>query len=50
MIAAENIGMVYRQVFREVVALKDISFNVGKGEIFGMIGPDGAGKSSLFGY
>jgi len=48
MIAAENIGMVYRQVFREVVALKDISFNVGKGEIFGMIGPDGAGKSSLF--
>lgn len=29
-------------------ALKGISFTVGKGEIFGIIGPDGAGKTSLF--
>lgn len=29
-------------------ALKDISFEVGKGELFGFIGPDGAGKTSLF--
>ena len=40
--------MKYRQVFKEVVALKNISLNVKKGEIFGLIGPDGAGKSSLF--
>jgi len=29
-------------------ALKDISFEVEKGEIFGIIGPDGAGKTTLF--
>ena len=31
-----------------VEALKDVSFVVERGEIFGLIGPDGAGKSSLF--
>jgi len=30
------------------VALKDISFAVEKGELFGFIGPDGAGKTTLF--
>jgi ABC-2 type transport system ATP-binding protein len=29
-------------------ALNEISFQVKKGEIFGLIGPDGAGKSTLF--
>jgi len=29
-------------------AVKDISFTVNKGELFGLIGPDGAGKSTLF--
>lgn len=31
-----------------VEALKDVSFEVEKGEIFGLIGPDGAGKTTLF--
>ncbi|MBV4356096.1 ABC transporter ATP-binding protein [Pinibacter aurantiacus] len=31
-----------------VTALNDISLEVAKGELFGLIGPDGAGKSSLF--
>ena len=31
-----------------VEALKDVSFVVERGEIFGLIGPDGAGKSTLF--
>ena len=31
-----------------VQALKGVSFDVEKGEIFGLIGPDGAGKTSLF--
>ncbi len=29
-------------------AVDDVSFEVGKGELFGLIGPDGAGKSSIF--
>jgi drug efflux transport system ATP-binding protein len=31
-----------------VKALQGVSFNVNKAEIFGIIGPDGAGKTSLF--
>lgn len=31
----------------DVVALEDISFSVQPGELFGLIGPDGAGKTSL---
>jgi len=34
--------------FGTTEALKDISFEVSKGEIFGLIGPDGAGKTTLF--
>lgn len=33
---------------KEVLALNDISFDVAEGELFGIIGPDGAGKTSLF--
>lgn len=32
----------------EVKAVDDISFSVEKGELFGLIGPDGAGKTSIF--
>lgn len=31
-----------------VKAVNDVSFSVEKGELFGLIGPDGAGKTSLF--
>lgn len=34
--------------YGEVTALSDISFDVKPGELFGLIGPDGAGKTSLF--
>ncbi len=34
--------------YGKVKALSDISFSVEKGELFGIIGPDGAGKTSLF--
>ena len=34
--------------YGEVKALDDVSFTVSKGEVFGIIGPDGAGKTSMF--
>ncbi len=34
--------------YKEVNALNNISFEVKKGELFGLIGPDGAGKTTLF--
>jgi ABC-2 type transport system ATP-binding protein len=34
--------------FGEIVALEDVSFEVGPGELFGFVGPDGAGKTTLF--
>lgn len=43
-IVADNLCKSYK----EVAAIKDISLNIDKGEIFGLIGPDGAGKTTLF--
>ena len=34
--------------YEKVEAVKGISFSVPKGELFGLIGPDGAGKTSIF--
>jgi ABC-type multidrug transport system ATPase subunit len=46
MITLEKITKTYNK--GAVVAVKDISFSVKPGELFGLIGPDGAGKTSLF--
>ncbi|MDR1593996.1 MAG: ATP-binding cassette domain-containing protein, partial [Prevotellaceae bacterium] len=43
-VSVENINKKYG----DVQALKNISFEVERGELFGLIGPDGAGKTSLF--
>jgi len=37
-----------KRSYGKVAALKGLSFEVEKGEIFGIIGPDGAGKTTLF--
>ena len=47
-VIVENIVMKYRVKKAVVDALNGVSFAVEKGEIFGLIGPDGAGKTSLF--
>lgn len=47
-IQAENIVKTYGKKKDTITALHGISFNVEKGELFGIIGPDGAGKTSLF--
>ena len=34
--------------YGKVQALQEVSFEVQQGELFGLIGPDGAGKTTLF--
>lgn len=36
------------KAFKNVQALNNVSFHAEKGELFGIIGPDGAGKTTLF--
>lgn len=36
------------KAYGSVLALSDLSFDVERGEIYGIIGPDGAGKTTLF--
>lgn len=46
-VTVQNIVKTYGKK-KEIAALNDISFDVQQGELFGIIGPDGAGKTSLF--
>ena len=43
-ISLSNISKSYKKVN----AVQDISFDVNPGELFGLIGPDGAGKTTIF--
>ncbi|MBI5372929.1 MAG: ABC transporter ATP-binding protein [Sphingobacteriales bacterium] len=47
-VTVNNIIKRYGKKKSVVTALHGISFDVKKGELFGLIGPDGAGKTSLF--
>lgn len=47
-ITVNHIVKTYGAKKEIVKALDDISFEVNQGELFGIIGPDGAGKTSLF--
>lgn len=45
-IVAQQLTKTYGK--EQTKAVSDVSFEVEKGEIFGLIGPDGAGKTSIF--
>jgi ABC-type multidrug transport system ATPase subunit len=45
-VIVKNLVKTYNS--QAVLAVDDVSFEVEKGELFGLIGPDGAGKTSIF--
>jgi ABC-type multidrug transport system ATPase subunit len=45
-ISVQNITKTFNK--GSLTAVADVSFEVGQGELFGIIGPDGAGKTTLF--
>ena len=45
-VVAHNLTKVYGK--EKLLAVDDVSFSVDEGELFGLIGPDGAGKTSIF--
>lgn len=47
-IIVNNITKTYGKAKEKILAVDNVSFNVNSGEIFGLIGPDGAGKTSIF--
>ena len=47
-VSARNIHKSFLTNKTELKALQSISFEVNRGELFGLVGPDGAGKTTLF--
>jgi ABC-2 type transport system ATP-binding protein len=45
-VVVNNLTKTYGE--EKIVAVDDVSFTVNTGELFGLIGPDGAGKTSIF--
>lgn len=47
MVEFKNVNVKFRQNNLKVHAVKDVSFSIVKGDIFGIVGASGAGKSTL---
>lgn len=47
MIELKDISKIYKTKNGEITAVKDVSLSINKGEIFGIIGYSGAGKSTM---
>lgn len=46
-VTVENLSVTYRSANGSIEALRDLSFDVKKGELFTIVGPSGCGKTTL---
>ncbi len=46
-IICEDVWMIYRSLFSEKIALREINLKIPKNKIYGILGPNGAGKTTL---
>jgi D-methionine transport system ATP-binding protein len=46
-IAFKNVSVTFPSGKEDIIAVKDVSFDIRRGEVFGIVGTSGAGKSTL---
>ncbi|NHW24081.1 MAG: ABC transporter ATP-binding protein [Archaeoglobales archaeon] len=46
-VECEDVWMIYRSLFSEKVALKEVNLKIPRNKIYGILGPNGAGKTTL---
>ena len=47
MISVKHLSKVFRNGDKELTVLRDVNCEIGKGEVIGIIGPSGTGKSTF---
>src|SRR5690349_8762782 len=46
-LSVENLSVAYRSGGRDRAVLRDVSFRIGRGEAYGLVGESGCGKSTV---
>ena len=47
LVEIKNLSKIYHTINSEIIALKDISFDIEKNKFIAIVGPSGCGKSTI---